>query len=493
MPGRAKTRLIPALGAAGAAALHERMCHAALALATAAPLAPVQLWCHPDARQAFFSLCHARYGVELHEQYGADLGARLRHAFDHALESSRYAIVIGTDCPGLTEDDLRKAFRALENGGGAVLGPASDGGYVLIGLSRPAPALFADIDWGSGRVLAQTRARLADLGLRTQELPPRHDIDRPEDLVWTGNKIGRESIPVLPSHLAGAGARDSRTGGIQTRPTRRVASVSLWIHPQGRVYGRRCLSETKCGVSSTNPGDQVRVLYTALAQQPERNFGWEKGKGNAQRLGYDPAWLARLPDCVWESAAAVGNPFAIGPLHPGETVVDIGCGAGADLCIAALLVGATGQAIGLDLTPAMVAKARVNAQQARLHNVTAHEANIENPPLSSVAADVVISNGAINLAPDKARVFREIHRILRPGGRLQFADMVRRNSGCDTITKDGSWADCVAGTLPPEQYLELLQAAGFGQIEFVSWTGYRTASDTEGASFRAVKVSIVME
>ena len=94
----------------------------------------------------------------------------------------------------------------------------------------------------------------------------------------------------------------------------------------------------------------MRTLYTALAQQPERDFGWEKGKGNAQRLGYDPVWLARLPDCVWESAAAVGNPFALGPLHPGETVVDIGCGAGADLCIAAVLVGATGQAIGLDLT-----------------------------------------------------------------------------------------------------------------------------------------------
>lgn len=252
------------------------------------------------------------------------------------------------------------------------------------------------------------------------------------------------------------------------------------------------MSETKCDVSSTNPCDQVRTLYTALAQQPERDFGWEKGKGNAQRLGYDPSWFTRLPDCVWESAAAVGNPFALGPLHPGETVVDIGCGAGADLCIAALLVGATGEAIGLDLTPAMVAKARVNAQQAGLHNVTVHEANIENLPMPPASADVVISNGAINLAPDKARVFREIYRILRPGGRLQFADMVRRNICCEA-TKDGSWADCVTGTLPPEQYLELLQAAGFGQIEFARWTGYRTASNTEGATFRAFKASIVTE
>ena len=187
--GLAKTRLIPALGAAGAAALHERMCHAALALATSARLAPVQLWCHPDTRHAFFSTCHAMYGVELHEQRGADLGVRMRNAFDHALASSRYAVIIGTDCPDLTRDDLQMAFRALEDGDDAVLEPAADGGYVLIGLSRPAPELFAAIDWGSDRVLAQTRTRMADLGLRSQELPPRHDIDRPEDLFLAEKKI----------------------------------------------------------------------------------------------------------------------------------------------------------------------------------------------------------------------------------------------------------------------------------------------------------------
>lgn len=250
------------------------------------------------------------------------------------------------------------------------------------------------------------------------------------------------------------------------------------------------MSETKCCASSTNPGDQVRALYTALAQQPEQDFGWGKGKGNAQRLGYDPTWLARLPDCVWESAAAVGNPLALGPLDAGETVVDIGCGAGADLCIAGLLVGPSGRAIGFDLTPAMVEKARLNARQAGLKNVTVKKANIEALPLPATSADAVISNGAINLTQNKTAVFREIHRILRPGGHLQFADMMRRHSGCAAATHDGSWADCVAGTLPPESYLELLHAAGFRQIEFVGWTGYRTASNTEGAMFRAVKPAI---
>jgi len=238
---------------------------------------------------------------------------------------------------------------------------------------------------------------------------------------------------------------------------------------------------------------QVRDLYTELAQQPGRDFGWGKGRGNAQRLGYDPAWLARLPDCVWESAAAVGNPFALGPLHAGETVVDIGCGAGADLCIASLLVGPMGQAIGFDLTPAMVEKARLNAQQTGLKNVTVQEANIESLPLPSASVDVVISNGAINLAQDKTAVFREIHRILRPRGRIQVADMVRRHSGCQATTPDGSWADCVAGTLPPESYLELLQVAGFRQVELVGWSGYRTATDIEGATFRGVNAAVATE
>jgi len=248
------------------------------------------------------------------------------------------------------------------------------------------------------------------------------------------------------------------------------------------------MSGSQCNSSKEEHSvEQVRQLYTALAQEPERDFGWDKGKANAQRLGYDPAWLAQLPDGVWESAAAVGNPFALGPIQRGETVVDIGCGAGADLCVAALLVGPTGRAIGLDLTPAMVEKARANAQRAGLNNVTVHEGNIESLPLPSASADVVISNGAINLARDKARVFGEIHRILRPGGRLQLADMVRRNGGCAAPAKDGSWADCVAGTLPPEQYLELLRAASFGQVEFAGWTGYRTAATTEGGTFRGIK------
>ena len=133
--------------------------------------------------------------------------------------------------------------------------------------------------------------------------------------------------------------------------------------------------------------------------------------------------------------------------------------------------------------------ARANAQQAGFENVTVYEANIERLPLPSAAADVVISNGAINLAQDKDAVFREMYRILRPGGRIQFADFMRRNGCCGTTTQDDTWADCVAGTLPPERYLELLRAAGFQNIRFTGWTGYRTAANTEGATFHAKRAS----
>lgn len=243
----------------------------------------------------------------------------------------------------------------------------------------------------------------------------------------------------------------------------------------------------KCCGTTNDPLQQVRNLYTALALQPERDFGWGKGKSNARQLGYDPAWLEALPESVWESAAAVGNPLALGPLQRGEVIVDIGCGAGADLCIAALLVGATGKAIGLDLTAAMVTKARDNARRAGVNNVTVHEADITALPLPDACADIVISNGAINLAADKARVFQEIYRVLRPGGRLQLADMVRRASLETEAVGSGSWADCVAGTVAPERYLDLLQTAGFRNVVLVAWTGYRTAANTEGATFRAVK------
>ncbi len=234
---------------------------------------------------------------------------------------------------------------------------------------------------------------------------------------------------------------------------------------------------------------QIRSLYTELALHPDKDFGWGKGKENARRLGYEAAWLERLPESVWECACAVGNPFDPGPIRAGESVLDLGCGAGADICIAALLVGSRGRVIGLDVTRAMVEKARRNAQLAGLANVELHEADMARLPLPEACVDVVISNGAINLAPDKASVFAEAKRVLRPGGRLQFADVVRSDACCATTQagSDTSWADCVSGTLPAEELLSMLRAAGFRESALVGLTDYRTSPSTSGAIFRALK------
>lgn len=229
----------------------------------------------------------------------------------------------------------------------------------------------------------------------------------------------------------------------------------------------------------------VQALYTELARHPGKQFGWATGKSNAETLGYEPRWLAALPDAVWASACAVGNPFSVAVLAAGEIVVDLGCGAGADLCIAAMMVGGRGYAIGVDLTPAMVEKAKVNATLANLCNVAVQVADIAALPLGDACADVVLSNGAINLSEHKPCVFKEAFRVLKPGGRFYFADMVRAAGG-DTTTRE-SWANCVAGTVAPERYVEMLRTAGFCDAELVSFTAYKTAPTTVGALFRAHK------
>jgi SAM-dependent methyltransferase len=241
----------------------------------------------------------------------------------------------------------------------------------------------------------------------------------------------------------------------------------------------------RCGLS---PSEQVRALYTELALHPEKDFGWGKGKESARALGYDPVWLGRLPDAVWESTAAVGSPFSLGPIRAGETIVDLGCGAGADVCIAALFVGDGGRVIGIDITPEMVDKARASVTSAGFSNIDILEADIAELPLPDACADVVISNGAINLSPRKACVLKESFRILKGGGRFQIADMVRDANACQGSNEvQSDWAGCVAGTMVPEEFLGLIKEAGFVEVELVGFTGYRTSPTTIGAHVRASK------
>ena len=244
----------------------------------------------------------------------------------------------------------------------------------------------------------------------------------------------------------------------------------------------------KNGAEKSHLG-QVQALYTALAETPDKDFGWGKGRENARSLGYANEWLRRIPDVVWESAAAVGNPFSVGPIENGQTVVDLGCGAGADTCVAALLVGDTGRVIGIDCTPAMTNKARGNAVASGFKNLEFHEADMSSLPVADACADIVISNGAINLSADKERVLAEAYRILRPGGRLQVADMVKDPSAGEAACYPGdeSWADCVSGTLEPNNFMTLVEQAGFSSVRLIEYTGYRTARHTVGALFLGKK------
>lgn len=178
VPGEVKTRLIPALGAQAAAALHVRLVRQTIETAVAARVAPVEIWCSPDDQHPLFRAL----ALPRHVQRGRDLGERMAHAMDTALADSRFAILIGTDCPVLTGDYLRRAAERLAQGEDAVLGPAEDGGYVLIGLRRHDPRVFEGIAWSTAQVLPATRARLAEHGFRWHELPCLWDVDRAEDL-----------------------------------------------------------------------------------------------------------------------------------------------------------------------------------------------------------------------------------------------------------------------------------------------------------------------
>jgi uncharacterized protein len=180
-PGTVKTRLIPLLGAEGAAALHRRLIGHTLEQAMTAGVGPVELWCNPNHDDVFLNDCARRCGASLHVQTGADLGARMLRAFESTLRISRYAVLIGTDCAVLEAKHIRAAVVALAAGNRAVFCPAEDGGYALIGLAQCDATLFAGIHWGGAHVMAHTRDRLRDLGMRWTELATLWDIDRPED------------------------------------------------------------------------------------------------------------------------------------------------------------------------------------------------------------------------------------------------------------------------------------------------------------------------
>jgi SAM-dependent methyltransferase len=208
---------------------------------------------------------------------------------------------------------------------------------------------------------------------------------------------------------------------------------------------------------------QVASTYTRLAVQPAGDFHFHRGSAYAADvLGYDLAELESLPRDATDSFAGVGNPLAIAPLGEGECVLDIGCGAGMDLLLAARRVGPGGSVIGVDPTPAMRRRARSAARAAGLADrIRIVKGEAEALPVDDASVDVVISNGVLNLTPDKARAFAEIRRVLRPSGRLQLADVVvQRDLLPSTRGNADLWAACVGGALVEADLQDLARRAG---------------------------------
>jgi SAM-dependent methyltransferase len=167
---------------------------------------------------------------------------------------------------------------------------------------------------------------------------------------------------------------------------------------------------------------EIKKTYASVSQEPERDFVFPTGRAWAEDLGY-PAELANVPDTAVESFAGVANPWAMGRLAPGERVLDLGSGAGTDSLIAAQMVGEAGTVTGIDMTPAMLVKARAAAAEMGARNARFVEAEAERLPFEDESFDVVVSNGVVDLIPDKDAVFSELYRVLVPGGRLQIADV----------------------------------------------------------------------
>lgn len=212
----------------------------------------------------------------------------------------------------------------------------------------------------------------------------------------------------------------------------------------------------------------IREEYSAVANEPERGFHFHTGRKLAGILGYQNAWLEAIPASAIESMAGTGNPFSLGELKPGEYVVDCGSGAGADSLIAAQMVAPGGRIIGVDMTPEMLSKARRNAFEAGMTNVEFREGYLESLPVPNAWADVVISNGVLNLVPNKEAALLEMYRVLKPGGRIQIADIALQKPVPEDAKSDVTlWTGCIAGGLLKSQLERKVIAAGFKHVKIV--------------------------
>ncbi|MDM8561538.1 EF-hand domain-containing protein [Thiotrichales bacterium HSG14] len=249
-------------------------------------------------------------------------------------------------------------------------------------------------------------------------------------------------------------------------------------------------TKIKLTVGVTHSFKEILKQYTQLAENPSAGFGTTMplpyGKVNAKKMGYD---VSQFPAQVWESSCMCGNSFSFGSVSKGETVIDLGCGAGADLCVAASLVGETGKVIGVDMTTAMVKKAEKNAALCGFSNIELIKAPFDTAKHKDIpieVADVVIANGSFNLSPRKKCAFVQAFNCLKPGGRFYLIDVIREGS-IESEAKKGSWCDCVTGAVPISKILELMKAVGFVECKHIGFPNYRLSDYAIAATFLAKK------
>jgi arsenite methyltransferase len=237
---------------------------------------------------------------------------------------------------------------------------------------------------------------------------------------------------------------------------------------------------------------RVKRMYEEVALEPQREFHFETGRPLTERLGYPPAQLDRIPAAVIDSFAGVGFFLDLAAIAPGETVLDLGSGSGTDSFLAALAAGPEGCVIGVDMTDAQLAKARELAAAAGIANVELRAGYIERPPVAEGTVDCVISNGVINLSPDKPAVFAAAARALRPGGRLALADIVTATRLPEGVTCDAAlWAACIGGAMQRDDYRAAIERAGFAIEAWRENPQYRFVSErAEGATTKYGVTSI---
>jgi SAM-dependent methyltransferase len=240
---------------------------------------------------------------------------------------------------------------------------------------------------------------------------------------------------------------------------------------------------------------KVKEMYRAVATDPQGDFHFEMGRVMAERLGYAPADLDRIPAPSIESFAGVGYFFDLGALESGETVLDLGSGSGMDTFVASLKVGSSGRVLGVDMTDEQLAKAERVRNAGHFANITYRKGYIEETGAASGSIDCVISNGVINLAPDKGRVFREAARVLKSGGRLSIADIVTDLALPDSVVCNADlWAACIGGAAQRDAYRGAIEAAGLEVVTLKENPSYRFISDrAQGATtkFGVRSVSIL--